>query len=270
MNRLFSAGSGGGENVSSELTAAIDRRRIRALGAVLDMPFTQSIYKPLLDRQPRDGVKVRRDLPYGAMSASDWMSTSRSASQPRLRTCAASHAGWRFHSRRQGRAGEFRPVLRPRRDRYCRRQLPSGARAPMAGRSGGRDRGLPWLRRNAAQLGVDPKRIFLAGESAGAAHVAAATLVRRFHPKEGLLIAGTVLISGVYNAHLERLARVQFGVTTPDPRNEAYFGSDFERYRQMSTVELIDAPPAAPLLITYAELDLLRCRCRRESCSQDW
>jgi triacylglycerol lipase len=114
-----------------------------------------------------------------------------------------------------------------------------------------------WVRQNTDQLAVDPKRIFLAGESAGAAHVAAATLVRRFHPKDGLVIAGTVLISGVYNAHLERLARVQFGVTTPDPRNEAYFGSDFERYRQMSTIELIDAPPAAPLLITYAELDLL-------------
>jgi acetyl esterase len=114
-----------------------------------------------------------------------------------------------------------------------------------------------WVRQNAAQLGVDPNRIFLAGESAGAAHVAAATLVRRFHPKEGLLIAGTVLISGVYNAHLERLARVQFGVATPDPRNEAYFGSDFARYPQMSTVEIIDAPPSAPLLITYAELDLL-------------
>jgi triacylglycerol lipase len=114
-----------------------------------------------------------------------------------------------------------------------------------------------WVSRNAAQLGVDPNCIFLVGESAGAAHVAAATLVRRFHPKEGLVIAGTVLISGVYNAYLESLARVQFGVTTPDPRNEAYFGSDFERYRQMSTVELIDAPPSAPLLITYAELDLL-------------
>jgi triacylglycerol lipase len=104
---------------------------------------------------------------------------------------------------------------------------------------------------------VDTKRIFLGGESAGAAHVAAATLVRRFHPQEGLVLAGTVLISGVYNVHLERLARAQFGVTTPDPRNEAYFGSDFDSYRRMSTVELIDAPPRAPILITYAELDLL-------------
>jgi acetyl esterase len=57
---------------------------------------------------------------------------------------------------------------------------------------------------------------------------------------------------------LEKLAREQFGVATPDPRNEAYFGSDFAHYRQMSTVALIDAPPTAPLLITFAELDLLQ------------
>ena len=102
-----------------------------------------------------------------------------------------------------------------------------------------------------------PGRIWLLGESAGAAHVAAATLLRRFHPPAGLSIAGAVLISGVYNVHLERLARAQFGVPTPDPRNEAYFGSDFERYPSMSVVELIDSDPF-PLLITYAELDLLQ------------
>jgi len=114
-----------------------------------------------------------------------------------------------------------------------------------------------WLKAGATRLRVDPGQIYLAGESAGAAHVAAATLVRKFHPAEGLKIAGAVLISGVYNVHLERLARDEFGVATPDPRNEAYFGSAFADYRRMSTVELIDAP-AVPLLITYAELDLLQ------------
>jgi acetyl esterase len=73
-----------------------------------------------------------------------------------------------------------------------------------------------------------------------------------------LSIAGTILISGPYNPVLEKLAREQFGVSTPDPRNEAYFGSDFTRYREMSTMALIDAPPTAPLLITFAELDLLQ------------
>jgi triacylglycerol lipase len=100
--------------------------------------------------------------------------------------------------------------------------------------------------------------MYLIGESAGAAHVAAATLVRKFHAPGGATQAGTVLISGVYNPVLEKLAREQFGVATPDPRNEAYFGSDFSCYESMSTIALIDAAPEAPLLITFAELDLLQ------------
>jgi acetyl esterase len=251
MNRSFSAGPGDGENVSSTIEG-----QIRARGAVLDMPFTQSIYKPLLDRQPREGVKVRRDVRYGSDERQrlDIYEPEAQGAGPRsllllmpgggfIRGDKAERENFGHFFAREGivtAVANYR--LAPM------HQWPAGAEDAIAA--------YVWVRQNATQLGVNPKRIFLAGDSAGAAHVAAATLVRRFHPKEGLAIAGTVLISGVYDAHLERLAREQFGVTTPDPRNEAYFGSDFERYRQMSTVELIDAPPA-PLLITYAELDLL-------------
>jgi triacylglycerol lipase len=67
-----------------------------------------------------------------------------------------------------------------------------------------------------------------------------------------------MLISGVYNCVLEKLARRQFGVATPDPRNEAYFGSEFDRYGSMSTIALMDAVPTAPLWMSYAELDPLQ------------
>jgi acetyl esterase len=262
MNRLFSAGSGDGENVSSdhpstEPLASTIEGRIRALGAVLDMPFTQSIYKPLLDHQPREGVKVKRDVRYGSDERQRLDIYEPDPQSAALQSLLLLMPGGGFirgdkaerenFGQRFAREGIVTAVANYRLAPL--HQWPAGAEDVIAA--------YVWVRQNAAQLKVDPKRIFLVGESAGAAHVAAATLVRRFHPNEGLVIAGTVLISGVYNAHLERLARVQFGVTTPDPRNEAYFGSDFERYRQMSTVELIDAPPSAPLLITYAELDLL-------------
>jgi acetyl esterase len=251
MNRSFSAGPGDGENVSSTIEG-----RIRAHGAVLDMPFTQSIYKPLLDRQPRDGAKVRRDVPYGRDERQQLDIYEPEAPSATLRPLLLLMPGGGFirgdKSERENfghffaREGIVTVVANYR--LAPMHQWPAGAQDVIGAYA--------WVRQNVAQLGVDPTRIFLAGDSAGAAHVAAATLVRRFHPKEGLDIAGTVLISGVYDANLERLARAQFGVTTPDPRNEAYFGSNFERYRQMSTVELIDAPPA-PLLITFAELDLL-------------
>jgi acetyl esterase len=262
MNRLFSTGSGGGENVSSdnpqtERVASAIEGRIRALGAVLDMPFTQSIYKPLLDRQRREGVKVRRDVGYGSderQRLDIYEPEAQSAAPPALLLLMPGGGFIRGDKserenfgQRFAREGIVTAVANYR--LAPMHQWPAGAEDVIAA--------YRWVRQNAAQLGVDPNRIFLAGESAGAAHVAAATLLRRFHPRDGLVIAGTVLISGVYNAQLEMLARLQFGVSTPDPRNEAYFGSDFDRYRQMSTVELIDAPQSAPLLITYAELDLL-------------
>ena len=39
--------------------------RIRARGSVLDLHFAQSLYKPLLKSQRRDGVEVSSDTPYG-------------------------------------------------------------------------------------------------------------------------------------------------------------------------------------------------------------
>jgi len=113
---------------------------------------------------------------------------------------------------------------------------------------------LGWTQRSIAQFGGDPARIFAVGESAGAAHVAAASLLRRFHGPGGLGIAGAALLSGVYNPRLEYLARKQFGLPTPDPRNDAYFGSAPEEYAKQSVVALVDAAPF-PLLISYAELD---------------
>ena len=113
-----------------------------------------------------------------------------------------------------------------------------------------------WLRDSAASLGGDPQRIVLMGESAGAAHVAAAVLMRRFGVDAAAGVRGAVLVSGPYNARLERLARSAFGVTTPDPRNDAYFGSDDPvALATASTALHIDAAPL-PLLISYAQRDL--------------
>ena len=113
---------------------------------------------------------------------------------------------------------------------------------------------MAWTQQEIERFGGDPGRIFVVGESAGAAHVAAATLVRQFHPPGGLKIAGAALVSGVYNPQLERLARAQFGTPTPDPRNDAYFGNDASLHASQSVVALADAVPF-PLVISYAELD---------------
>jgi acetyl esterase len=253
-----SLGKGSDLDTPGDSDRAARERRIRAHGPVLDMHFAQSIYSPLLQNQRRDGVEVIRDIAYGS-DERHRLDVYRPQSE-RATVCPvmlfmpgggfirgdkADRENVGQHFARQGIAvivANYR--LAPA------HVWPAGAQDVIGA--------YRWVRDNAAQYGFDPARIFLAGESAGAAHVAAATLIRRFHPPEGLFIAGVVLISGVYNPVLEKLAREQFGVATPDPRNEAYYGSEFERYRQMSTIELIDAPPIAPLLITFAELDLLQ------------
>jgi acetyl esterase/lipase len=113
-----------------------------------------------------------------------------------------------------------------------------------------------WVHWNITRFSGDPARVVLMGESAGATHVAGACLDRTFQPDDWR-IAGAVLLSGPYNPRLEGLARAQFGIATPDPRNEPYFGSDPQRWREASVVDRVDADPF-PLLIAYAERDLLQ------------
>jgi acetyl esterase len=232
-------------------------QRIRSRGPVLDMTFTQSLYKPLLDSQRRDGVEVTRDRAYGAdpRHRLDVYRPLAASAKP-LPVLIFLHGGGFIRGDKSDRenigqyfARQGMVVIVPNYRLAPAHTWPAGAQDAAAA--------YDWARVNAAGVGGDPNRIFLAGESAGAAHLAAATLIRRFLPADGRAIAGVALISGVYDVRLEWMARGQFGIPTPDPRNDAYFGTDFNRYAEMSTVELIDAQPI-PMLITYAELDMLQ------------
>jgi acetyl esterase len=230
-------------------------QRIRIHGAVLDMPFTQSVYAPLLATQRRDGVTVTRDLAYGsdARHRVDIYQPQATATKQHAVILFMHGGGFvRGDKAEKENIGQYFArngyVVAVTNYRLAPQHVwPSGAEDAMALYA--------WLTTNVANYSGDPLRLFMVGESAGAAHIATAALVRRFHPKSGLSVAGLVLISGVYDVELELRARRQFKVATPDPRNESYFGSDFKRYREMSTIQLIDAAPV-PVLITYAELDL--------------
>jgi acetyl esterase len=232
-------------------------QRIRARGPVLDMALTQSIYGPRLKDQPRDGVDVARDLAYGndPLQTLDLYRPSAAGTAARP-VMAFMHGGGFIRGDKKDRenVGQYFAqqgfvVAVPNYRLAPQHRWPAGAEDVISV--------YRWLKDHAASRGGDPNRICLAGESAGAAHVATATLIRRLQPAGGLEIRGAVFISGVYNPQLEKLARREFGVATPDPRNEAYFGSDFSRYPSMSTIDLIDAP-SFPLLMTFAELDLLQ------------
>lgn len=113
-----------------------------------------------------------------------------------------------------------------------------------------------FVQSNAMTLGGDPNQIVLMGESAGSAHVAAATLMRRFQP-DNWSIRGAVLLSGPYNAGLEADVPEALNIATPDLRNTAYFGENRSIWHEASIVDQVDASPF-PLLIAAAECDLLQ------------
>lgn len=226
--------------------------RLRQIGN--DYAATHALYQPLLAGQEQAGVELVQDLAYGA-HARQVFDLYRPINANHCPVVVFVHGG-----------GFIRGDKSHRRNLgyFLARQgyvvaLPNYRLAPDAQwPSGPEDVTAVWraLRQQAQTLGGDPDRIVLAGESAGAAHVAAAVLRTEFQPPDWR-IAGAMLFSGPYHAYLEGLARTQFGVATPDPRNEPYFGADPRAWGPCSTVRHISAAPF-PLLISYAELDMVQ------------
>jgi acetyl esterase/lipase len=232
--------------------------RLRALGVGFNLPQVQALYAPLLAAQPKGGVRVHQDQRYGAHQRHtlDVYEPTSAAAAPRpvlvcvhgggfIRGAKAAKANAGFCFARQGFV-----TVAPNYRLAPESRWPSGPQDVAAV--------VRWLAEHAGRFGADPRRIVLMGESAGAAHVAAAVLQRRFGVDAAAGVRGAILASGPYHARLERLARVPFGVDTPDPRNDAYFGTDVvDALSAASIVEQVDAQPL-PLLISYAERDLLQ------------
>ena len=245
------------------MTTVPDRiaKRLRQLGPTADLPAVQALYQPLLADQPRDRVTLHADLPYGdhARQVLD-VYAPQSAVAGRGRKLAVLvnfHGGGFIRGDKSNRANVGWHFAR----QNVLTVLPNYRLAPDAQWPSGPQDVVAvwrWLRENVRDYGGDPARIVLMGESAGAAHVAAATLMRRFQPaRTDWRLAGAVLMSGPYNARLEGMARRQFGIASPDPRNDAYVGADPASWDGASIVDHVDATPF-PLLISFAERDLLQ------------
>ncbi|MGR7026770.1 alpha/beta hydrolase [Geodermatophilus sp. URMC 62] len=102
---------------------------------------------------------------------------------------------------------------------------------------------LAWTREHVADLGGDPDRIVLAGQSAGAAHVASFLAGHGGSGAETL--AGAVLLSGIYDP-----PTAEHNVML-----EAYYGSDPAAFAGRSALAAL-ARSDLPMLFGVAELDL--------------
>lgn len=105
-------------------------------------------------------------------------------------------------------------------------------------------RAVEWLRANIAGHGGDPDKIVLAGQSAGAVHVAGYVAHKAHHAVPGGGIAGAVMLSGIYDT----------ATCAPNDMAHAYYGEDRAGWGVASCLAgLLDSE--IPLQFSVAELD---------------
>ncbi|MGE3935126.1 MAG: alpha/beta hydrolase [Rhodospirillaceae bacterium] len=219
--------------------------RIRALGRTIEpavLEAAQAIFTPQHETEPYDGVRVTRDVRYGAHD------------RHRLDVYAPDPAGAKrpvllFVHGGGFTGGDKKRPGTPYQDNVALWAVRHGMvginmtyrLAPAAPWPAGIEdiaAAIAWIRANGAAHGGDAGRIFLMGTSAGATHVACYAAGRS--PE----IAGAIMLSGVYD------------LETTEPRDslKSYFGADIPAWSARSPLRgLIDG--AVPLMFVLAEFD---------------
>ncbi len=223
--------------------------RIKEIGPVIDPPKTAAIFVPLLRQEPYQGVKVERDVKYGPAERNrlDVFTPDPAASAARP-VLIFVHGGGFI-------AGDKHPPGSPFNDNVMLAAVKDGfvgvnmtyrlaPNSPWP--AGAEDVGatVRWVAKNIGTRGGDPARIYLMGHSAGAVHVATYVAHSEFQGPKGDLLAGAILISGLYD-----LTSMQVG-----DFERAYFGTDASTYKERSALEGLVASKT-PLLVLRAELD---------------
>ncbi|HTW38164.1 MAG TPA: alpha/beta hydrolase [Steroidobacteraceae bacterium] len=226
-------------------------RRIRALGREI-LPAiepTAALYAPFQEREDYRGVRLSRDIRYGAdernrLDVFAPESAPGAARPVLLFVHGGGFVGGDKHlpgspyndnvalwALRHGMIGVNMTYRLAPAHRW-----PAGAQDVQAA--------LAWVRDKIATFGGNPERVFLLGTSAGAVHVASYVVQPSLHPRGGPGVAGAILLSGMYD----------LTVAARNPMHLAYFGEDPAQYVRASMREGLLAT-AVPLLFVLTEMD---------------
>jgi triacylglycerol lipase len=222
--------------------------KLAELGPVVDGPNTAKIYAPLQEKEPYQGVKVDRDVKYGAADRNLLDVFMPEGASPPRPVLIFVHGGAFV-------AGDRRETGTPFFDNIGLWAVRNGfvgvnmtyRLAPQAKwPTGAEDIGsaVQWVANNIGARGGDPARIYLMGHSAGAAHVASYVSHPEFYKVKGGGLAGAIMVSGLYDLT---------AMTLGDPER-AYFGADPSRYAEQSSLQGL-AATSIPLMLVVAEMD---------------
>lgn len=223
--------------------------KVRELGVVIDPPKTAPIFAPFQQKEPYEGVAVKRDIAYGPDDRNklDVFTPAKAEAGPRP-VLIFVHGGAYI-------AGNKRTGASPFYDNILLAAVANGfvgvnmtyRIAPAHPYPAGTEdvaKAVQWVQDNIAANGGDPARVFLVGHSAGAVHVGNYVAHKQFHGPKGLGLKGAVLISGLFD-------QTKLG---PAPNAIAYFGEDRSKYEERSSLKgLVESK--LPLLVINAELD---------------
>jgi triacylglycerol lipase len=214
------------------------------IGRVIAVPPTLALYAPLHGADAIAGLRVERDIAYGADPAQrlDVFAPEGGAGRPVMlfvpgggfvsanRTSPAQPAFWGnipAWAARQGFVGVIMSYRVAPAHRYPAAQEDIGA-------------ALAWVAANAARFGGDPARVTVLGQSAGAINAALYAVAPRFHPVGVAPPRGYALVSGLYT----------FGADAP-PNERAYLGEDSSALSTRAGLTRLNVP----LLVAWAGLN---------------
>jgi acetyl esterase/lipase len=218
--------------------------RLAELGPVIDPPKTALLYAPLQEKEPYPGVRIERDVKYGAADRNlldVFMPETASSTRPVL---IFVHGGAFV-------AGNKHPPGSPFYDNIMLWAVKNGfvgvnmtyRLAPQSPWPAAAEEVVAWVSSNIASHGGNPARVYLMGHSAGAVHVASYVSHPEFHKVTSGGLAGAIMVSGIYD--------LTAGAGDPE---RAYFGADPSLYAERSSLQGL-LTSKIPLMIATAELD---------------
>src|SRR5262249_22457007 len=222
--------------------------RLTELGRVVDPEKTAPLYAALQQQEPYSGVKVTRDIKYGAADRNLldlFVPESGSGARPVL---IYVHGGGFIRGNKRVPGSPFYDNIMLWAVRNGMVGVNTTYRlAPQSPWPAGAEdvaATVRWVADTVAGHGGDARHVFLTGHPAGATHVASYVALPQFHGPKGPGLAGAIMTSGVYD--LTRMQMSDGGV--------AYFGSEAARHAERSALPGL-AKSALPLMFAAAELD---------------